>query len=85
MFDCNIMFSIKLLKVHHIFNCMYSSIQITYKAYCSEGYYGSDCRAHCPGNPRKCVVNGQTYCKMGTIFIETNTLYPLLLFCVILK
>lgn len=45
---------------------LYSSIQITYKAYCSEGYYGSDCAVHCPGNPRKCVVNGHTYCKMGT-------------------
>ncbi|XP_061195297.1 protein serrate-like [Saccostrea echinata] len=40
-------------------------IQITYKAYCSEGYYGSDCTDHCPGNPQKCVVNGHTYCKMG--------------------
>ncbi|XP_061195304.1 neurogenic locus protein delta-like [Saccostrea echinata] len=40
-------------------------IQITYKAYCSEGYYGSNCTEHCPGNPQKCVVNGHTYCKMG--------------------
>lgn len=51
---------------------LYSSIQITYKAYCSEGYYGSDCAVHCPGNPRKCVVNRHTYCTMGKLFIETN-------------
>lgn len=49
----------------------YFSIQFTYKAYCSEGYYGADCSAYCPGNPRKCVVNGHTYCKMGT-FIYTS-------------
>lgn len=51
--------------------CVFFSIQITYKAYCSEGYYGADCSAYCPGNPRKCVVNGHTYCKMGT-FIYTS-------------
>ncbi|XP_062614824.1 delta-like protein 4, partial [Saccostrea cucullata] len=46
-------------------NLLLFSIQLTYKAYCSEGYYGSDCTDHCPGNPQKCVVNGHTYCKMG--------------------
>lgn len=51
--------------------CVFFSIQFTYKAYCSEGYYGADCSAYCPGNPRKCVVNGHTYCKMGT-FIYTS-------------
>uniref|UniRef100_A0A8W8LWS8 EGF-like domain-containing protein n=1 Tax=Magallana gigas TaxID=29159 RepID=A0A8W8LWS8_MAGGI len=40
-------------------------IHITYKAYCSDGYYGSECSDHCAGNPKKCVVNGHTYCKMG--------------------
>lgn len=40
---------------------------MTYKAYCSEGYYGNDCSGHCPGNPRKCVVNGTTYCKTGKL------------------
>ncbi|XP_062593758.1 uncharacterized protein LOC134255259 [Saccostrea cucullata] len=57
------------------------SIQLTYKAYCSEGYYGSDCTAHCPGNPQKCVVNGHTYCKMGKISIPTVNWvsYPYLL------
>lgn len=42
-----------------------TSIKLTYKAYCSEGYYGSYCNIHCPGNITKCVRNSHTYCKMG--------------------
>eukprot|EP00105_Crassostrea_gigas_P031138 XP_011453724.1 PREDICTED: protein jagged-1 [Crassostrea gigas] len=48
------------------------SITLTYKAYCSEGYYGIDCSGHCPGNPRKCVVNGTTYCKTGWFGADCN-------------
>ncbi|XP_062593761.1 neurogenic locus notch homolog protein 2-like [Saccostrea cucullata] len=40
-------------------------IRVTYKAFCSEGYYGSGCRYYCPGNPQKCVIYRQTYCKTG--------------------
>ena len=46
-------------------NYFYFSMTITYKAYCSEGYYGADCSSHCDGNPRKCISKGHTYCKMG--------------------
>ncbi|XP_078340651.1 uncharacterized protein LOC111108705 [Crassostrea virginica] len=43
------------------------SINLTYKAYCSEGYYGPDCTIHCPGNITKCVFGGNTYCKTGKV------------------
>lgn len=60
---------------YHILIILYNfySITLTYKAYCSEGYYGNDCSGHCPGNPRKCVVNGTTYCKTGKL--NENTIW----------
>ncbi|XP_056000615.1 neurogenic locus notch homolog protein 1-like [Ostrea edulis] len=32
---------------------------------CTEGYHGAECSVYCQGNPRKCVVNGTTYCRNG--------------------
>lgn len=60
----------KYLKPITSYPLLHFSIQITYKAYCSEGYHGPDCSAHCPGFQNKCVVNGQTFCKMGAYCVD---------------